>query len=659
VSSSAVESSNKNRGAQQDGGVSTESSGTPGSGGNRHQLVQRLLDSSASLPAFINDLLTTQAVTVAGTEAAGFLLERNGEQATLRPIAHIRPDQSAPEVRAQAIAAFQDLIKPCVEQGRDGAIEVSAASEEGGEAQYCLITLLRADGEIVGVSAVITRCINLERAKQRLMSMQLVAGYFELFTLRRNSDQARMIAQSHQHVLQLATSVATAEGFTSAAMNLCNELANRAHATRVSLGWLKGKNIKIVALSHTEEFDKKQELVVQLQKVMEECMDQEALVQYDPNGRSSDNVTRDAATLSRTQGGHIVLSLPLRRKSEVIGVVTLEFLPQQKVGSQVASGLAIAVDLLAPQLYDRYQNDRYIITKMGLSARDVAKATIGPKHMVAKLVAVLLIGLIAFTILYRPMYKVAAPFQFVPTSRYTIVAPQDGKLDELATIVDPVTGKQRKIKPGDPVKKDQVLISFDTAQLKLEKLQAEAERAQALQKAEDARGQDKQAEAQQAIYQAEAAQARAEQIALQIEQANIRSPIDGVWLLKDLEDRIGSRVRQGDELCVVGQPDLLKVEMSVPERDIEQVKVGQKTWIATNSLPGDSYEAVVERVIPMSNPDPKAADNTFKVYCTVKQTAATWRPGMAGEGRIEIQEKPLYWILSHRLVDFVKLKLWF
>ena len=320
-----------------------------GPGTSRQLLVQRLLDASANLPAFVNDLLTTQAVTVAGTEAAGFLLERNGEQATLRPIAHIRPDQSSPEVRAQALAAFQDLIKPCIEQNRDGAIEVSAG-QDGGEAQYCLITLLRAEGEVVGVSSVVTRCMNLERAKQRLMSMQLVAGYFELFTLRRNSDQSRMVAQSHQHVLQLATAVATADGFESAGMNLCNELATRAHATRVSLGWLKGNKIKVVALSHTEQFDKKQELVVQLQKVMEECMDQEGLVQFDPSGKSSDNVTRDAQALSRSQGGHIVLSLPLRRKAEVIGVVTLEFLPQQKIGPQVANGLAIAVDLLAPQL---------------------------------------------------------------------------------------------------------------------------------------------------------------------------------------------------------------------------------------------------------------------------------------------------------------------
>ncbi len=172
---------------------------------NRSQLVQRLLDSSSSLPAFVNDLLTTQAVTVAGTEAAGFLIERAQEGLGLRLISHIRPDSSSPETRAAAVNAFQDLIKPCVVQNRDGAIEIGAAAD-GGEAQFCLVTLLRNEGEVVAVSAVITRCMNTERARQRLMSMQLVAGYFELYTLRRNSDQARLVAQSHQHVLQLATS---------------------------------------------------------------------------------------------------------------------------------------------------------------------------------------------------------------------------------------------------------------------------------------------------------------------------------------------------------------------------------------------------------------------------------------------------------------------
>jgi len=365
-------------------------------GPNRSLMVQRLLEASANLPAFVHDLLTVQAVHVAGTEAAGFLIERNGEGFNLRPIAHIRPDQSDASTRQAALQAFSEIVKPCVEKGKDGAIEV-AQGPEGGESQFCLVTLLRSEGNVVAVSAVITRCLNADRARQRLSSMQLVAGYFELYTLRRSGERSRAVAQSHQHVLQLATAVATAKGFESAAMNLCNELATRAGATRVSLGWLKGKNIKVKALSHTEQFDKKQELVVELEKVMEEAMDQDQIVQYDPNGKSTDNVTRAAQALSRSQGGHAVLSLPMRRNEEVIGVIALEFLPSQQLGPQVAHGLAVAVDLLAPNLYDRYQNDRWLATKIGLSIKEGAKLAIGPKHMLPKAVIILVIGLLAFT----------------------------------------------------------------------------------------------------------------------------------------------------------------------------------------------------------------------------------------------------------------------
>jgi hypothetical protein len=246
---------------------SEEDQQQPQQGMQRAPMVQRLLD-APNLPAFVTDLITTQATTVAGTEAAGFLIERGPEGSNFRLLAHIRPDQSTKEIREAAIKAFMDLIKPCVTQGVDGAIELSNPTEVyQPESQYCLVTILRAEGQAVAVSAVITRCMNLDRAKQRLQSMQLVAGYFELFTLRHNAEQARVVAQSHQDVLQLATAASSAEGFDSAAMNLCNELANRAGASRVSLGWLKGNRIKIKALSHTEEFDKKQELIVQLQRV--------------------------------------------------------------------------------------------------------------------------------------------------------------------------------------------------------------------------------------------------------------------------------------------------------------------------------------------------------------------------------------------------------
>jgi len=95
----------------------------PGAGARRSQHVQRLLDAE-NLPTFLNHLLTQQAIMVAGAEAAAFLIEGGAETFSLRPIAHIREDNSDSETRAAALNAFQELIRPCVEQGKDGVLEV-------------------------------------------------------------------------------------------------------------------------------------------------------------------------------------------------------------------------------------------------------------------------------------------------------------------------------------------------------------------------------------------------------------------------------------------------------------------------------------------------------------------------------------------------------
>ena len=659
-----------------------------GAGGNRSQLVQRLLDASANLPQFVHDLIQTQAVTVAGTEAAAFLIERQGPapeaeaegaegeqdesaraakaaqgpQFNLRPIAHIRPDDSPAEVRAAALDAFKEIIKPCIQQGKDGAFEVGAPNSQA-ESQFCLITLLRSEGQVVAASAVITRCVNLDRARQRLMSMQLVAGYFELFTLRRTSEQSRMVAQSHQHVLQLATAVATAEGFESAAMNLCNELATRTGAVRVSLGWVKGNNVKLKALSHTEQFDKKQELVVQLEKVMEECRDQDEIVQYEPSGKGSENVTREAAAMSRMHGGHAILSLPLRRNAEIIGAITLEFLPTNPLGPQVAQGLGVAADLLAPQLYDRFQNDRWLITKAGISTREVAKKAIGPRHMLAKLIIfTVVVGLLVVCNLVpfadlRLMHRVTAPFQFVPIEKFAVSAPFEGIIQEIGTV------NGEKVRPGMEVKKGQLLLKLET--FELDKQLAEVEQKIIELSGEIAKAAEEDKTTDEQIYRAQQKQylAQRDLLKYRISRATITSPYDGVILVGDVEDKINAPVKEGDLLLEVGPIRDLKVKLDVHERDIqyivEQQTKGQtpRGALATTSNPTEKYSFTVNRVVPMG--EAKEGENKFQVFAVLEGAADPhWRPGMMGEARVDVQKRSMIWIWTHRLVDFVRLKLW-
>lgn len=622
---------------------------------SRSKLVQRLLATSANLPAFINDLLTTQAVVVAGTEAAGFLLEKADGGVGLKPIAHIRPDQSDQETRQAALNAFTDIIKPCIQQNKDGAIEVGGGSVGDTEPQFCLVTLLRNEGEVVAASAVITRCRDTERAQQRLMSMQLVAGYFDLFTLRRSVDQSRSIAQSHQHVLQLATSVATAEGFNSASMNLCNELATRTGATRVSLGWLKGTRVRVKALSHTEQFDKRQELIVQLERAMEECLDQEEIVHHDGSvgeegGGGTQNVTREAQALSRAQGGNTVISLPLRRQSEIVGVLTLEFGPGTKLGPQAATGLAVAADLLAPQLYDRYQNDRWLITKTGISIRETAKMAIGPKHMLAKTVIVVLASITLFLCLYSPMYRVAADFTLLPVEKRFIAAPFEGQIAEVF------------VEPGAKVTEGQPLLKLQTYLLEQELAQAMAAYDQADAKRQEALanpGQDGRPRvAEAAIYasQRDEAAAKMREIEWKIDNSTIKAPFAGLVLQGDLKDKINAPVKQGDPLLEVGKRDKLRGELKVAERDIQDVKVGQSGMLRTSAQPGVKYPFTVENVVP--KPNAVEGSNKFVVYATLEGASSQWYPGQEGEARIDVRPEPLIWQWTHRLVEFVRLKLW-
>ena len=159
-------------------------------------LLKHLME-AATFADFMKALLTAQAITVAGTEAAGFVVQRGANDAmSLWAVAHVRPDEASDKARTAAMSAFEELVRPCVEQGKDGAIQVSGPNQAE-ESQFCLVTLLRADGKY----RCRCRChcpkvawTSNAHGVRRLLSMELMAGYFELLELRRSVEQYRTIS---------------------------------------------------------------------------------------------------------------------------------------------------------------------------------------------------------------------------------------------------------------------------------------------------------------------------------------------------------------------------------------------------------------------------------------------------------------------------------
>ncbi len=631
----------------------------------RARLVQRLVESAGNLPDFMDALVHTQAVVVAGTEAAAFLLEGQGPDGKpeLRTVAHVRPDNVEESVKRQALMAFREIVTQCLGSDKDGALRISDSGPgNDSEPQFCLVTILRQNDRPVAASAVITRCRDENRALQRLSTMQLVAGYFELFLLRRDHEKSSEAARTHQDVFQFASTVATGEDFQAAATGLCNELAARAGAARVAVGWVKGlrnDRVKLVALSHTEEFDKKQELSVQLVAVMEECLDQDEFIQFDPAGASTENVTRQAMMLSQREGGNRVVSVPLRRRDEVVGVLTLEFPPEKAATPQEATALAVAAELLAPQLYDRYQNDRYLITKTGLSVRDNTKKLFGLRqHTLAKVLVAAAIGLVLFLLLFKPMYQISAPFEFVAEKQRVVDVPYDGRIEDVSVDV------------GDVVKKGDEIARLNTEDLELqllEELNAAAEaRAEATLARTDRPNQPaSEVAARLADLQAETAESRAARLRAEIAKSTILAPIEGVVLevpgQTDLRERIGSVVRVGDPLVIIGDDSSLLAELKVADRDIEDVQKGDVGTLATAAVPGDKVPFRVVKVIPSAAADPASGRNAFTVVAVVDAAEADqrhWKVNASGEARIDVAPKSLAWQWTHRLGDWIKLKLW-
>jgi hypothetical protein len=117
----------------------------------------------------------------------------------------------------------------------------------------------------------------------------------------------------------------------------------------------------------------------------------------------------------------------------------------------------------------------------------------------------------------------------------------------------------------------------------------------------------------------------------------------------------------GEELFEVVPNDVLRLEAKVAERDIQDVKVGASGRLATNALPMDGYDFHVTRIIPVAKAEEGSSE--FMVYGEADPAEAAaghpdWRPGMAGEVRIHVGNRRVIWIWTHRLIDFLRLKLW-
>jgi biotin carboxyl carrier protein len=473
--------------------------------------------------------------------------------------------------------------------------------------------------------------------------LRLLADVPLLYERNRGAAQVQSDLARFAVTLDLLVLLDAQVHFVAAAMTLCNELTARFSCDRVSIGWLQNRFVRLQAVSHTEHFEKKMALVSGLEQAMDEALDQDEEILW-PAPEECTAVVRDHEEFARAQGVPHLLSLPIRLETEPVGVLTLERAATPFTVREMQT-LRLLCDHVARRLQTLKTHDRWWGARLLTAARERAVKLIGPEHTVAKLAAVAAFVLMAVLVFGRAQYRVEAPFILKSDALAQITAPFDGFIDEV------------RVRVGDPVEAGRPLFLLDTRELFLQEAGAIAERVRFLAEAQKAESEGNVADMQIARASADEAAARLALVRYRLKQATVLAPFAGYVVEGDLRERISAPVKQGEVLVKVARIEAMFAEVSLPERDVHEVRAGERGEIAFASRPQFTFPVTVERVEPIAEVRDKG--NVFVVRAELPAGAQMWwRPGMSGVCKLDAGRRGLLWIVTHRTVDFLRLHLW-
>ncbi|MCC8191418.1 MAG: HlyD family efflux transporter periplasmic adaptor subunit, partial [Planctomycetes bacterium] len=432
--------------------------------------------------------------------------------------------------------------------------------------------------------------------------------------------------------------------FPRFAMSLCNEIASRFGCDRVSLGFLKGRYVRLAAMSHTEKFGKGMELIQAVEAAMEECLDQDTEIIF-PAPVGSTGIERAAAELSRRFDSASVVSIPIRNGDRPEAVITLERGTPEPPDARDIRLLRLLADLVAPRLLDLRRRDRWFGARLAGWTREKLALVVGEKHTWAKLGAVACLAVAAVLAVARGEYRVEATFVTRPVEQRVVAAPYDGFL------------AAAHIRPGELVEANTTLLAeLETAENRARLAQKQAEAASHQKDAGLARRENRFAEAQAAEARAEQAEAECDILRQKLEQAAVVSPLSGVVLSGDWVTRVGAPVKLGETLFEVAPLARMEADLYVPEEEIADIIAGQGGELAAAGRPDEKIPFRVLRITPMA--ELVKQKNVFRVQAELVDPPAWMLPGLEGVAKIDVEERLLVHIWTRRAVNWVKTKLW-
>lgn len=523
-----------------------------------------------------------------------------------------------------AMMSTSDSEEPvCIRlSGRQGDVAVIAA------------VLYGEGGEQAGSVGLVFRDSGRAHAYEMLAQFESLAGFLAL--LLTDASQTRT-TRGGPETMDLGESVKPLRLL----VQLVADLVNRYELDQAAVGTVDGKQVRVALVNNELDLRPSNPGVRVIQDAMTECLDSRSPIQLSEGGRGPKFRLHDA--WRRARGGGVVASVPLMIDGEVTAIVSLAASREDAVTSdilrRIQSELQNYTSLLPmARLATRSLTSHIRDTLRGLWMRQ------SNRRRRSGLVAALSLACCAWLAFGTLPYRLTVPCVVAAKDRRVVSCPRDGVLSELY------------VRPGDQVMRGQLLAELDSHEDVLMRSELEAEVLSLDAKTDVAMGEFDSGKLRVLEAQREGLLSKIAIVTRRIELARIRAPRDGVITAGELRERLGARLAMGEALFELARYDGARVEMRIPERSVLLARDTVAQTFVASAAPDVDHELSDFHLGPASTVHD--GKNVFVAEADLSGTIEGLPPGMEGYVVLDVGRRRAAWVLTHRILDWMRLNFW-
>jgi multidrug resistance efflux pump len=139
----------------------------------------------------------------------------------------------------------------------------------------------------------------------------------------------------------------------------------------------------------------------------------------------------------------------------------------------------------------------------------------------------------------------------------------------------------------------------------------------------------------------------------------VSSPISGVVTTPKPDEKVGQKIGIGELIMEVYDTSTVKVETFIPEKEIGDVRMGQKISLKARAYPDKLFSGTVTAIAPMAMKDKSELNRkVVRVITEIDNKSLLLKPEMTGHAKIYCGKKNIFDLLTRRLIRYFRVEFW-